>query len=267
MASIGHNELTWPITVCRHTVEKYTNLTNPTLHLSHIPQCTIQNRNVYISVLNGALWDMGQMHVGVWDRCIVGFMRLVLCDYRSQMSPVDLHLSVRGVGHYHLWDNLSYITYRSRCLLQLLMAWCHQATSCYLSQCWLRSVPLYGINRPQWVNMANHCLQSHSWRIDQSHKSHTAPVPYPTMLNSEQKCEHFCSEWCIVGYGTDACWGMGQMHYGIYEIGLFWISDYRSQMSPVDLHLSVSGVGHYHLWDNLSYITYRSRCLLELLIL
>ena len=31
------------------------------MHLSHIPQYTIQNRNVHISVLNGALWDMGQV--------------------------------------------------------------------------------------------------------------------------------------------------------------------------------------------------------------
>ena len=40
----------------------YTNFTNITVHLFHIPQCTIQNRNVHISVLNGALWDMEQMH-------------------------------------------------------------------------------------------------------------------------------------------------------------------------------------------------------------
>ena len=33
----------------------------PTMHLSHIPQCTIQNRNEHISVLNGALWDIGVM--------------------------------------------------------------------------------------------------------------------------------------------------------------------------------------------------------------
>ena len=31
------------------------------------------------------------------------------------------------------------------------MAWCHQATSYYLSQCWPRSMLLYGITRPQWV--------------------------------------------------------------------------------------------------------------------
>ena len=32
------------------------------------------------------------------------------------------------------------------------MAWCRQATSHYLSQCWPRSVSPYGIIRPQWVN-------------------------------------------------------------------------------------------------------------------
>ena len=30
-----------------------------------------------------------------------------------------------------------------------VMAWCHQASSHYLSQCWPRSMP-YGITRPQW---------------------------------------------------------------------------------------------------------------------
>ena len=32
-----------------------------------------------------------------------------------------------------------------------VMAWCHQAPSHYLNQCWARSLPLYGITRPQWV--------------------------------------------------------------------------------------------------------------------
>ena len=34
-----------------------------------------------------------------------------------------------------------------------VMAWCHQATSHYLSQCWHRSMPSYGITGPQWVNI------------------------------------------------------------------------------------------------------------------
>ena len=32
------------------------------------------------------------------------------------------------------------------------MAWCHQATSHYLNQCWPRSLPPYNVTRPQWVN-------------------------------------------------------------------------------------------------------------------
>ena len=33
-----------------------------------------------------------------------------------------------------------------------VMAWCRQTTSHYLSQCWPRSLPIYGVTRPQWVN-------------------------------------------------------------------------------------------------------------------
>ena len=37
------------------------------MHLSHILQYTIQKRNVNISVLNGELWDMGQVHCGICE--------------------------------------------------------------------------------------------------------------------------------------------------------------------------------------------------------
>ena len=37
-----------------------------------------------------------------------------------------------------------------------VMAWCCQATSHYLSQCWPRSMSQYGITRPQWVNISCH---------------------------------------------------------------------------------------------------------------
>ena len=40
--------------------------------------------------------------------------------------------------------------------------------------------------------------------IDLIHKSPNAPVPYPIMPHSEQKCAHFCPDWSIVGYGTGA---------------------------------------------------------------
>ena len=51
-----------------------------------------------------------------------------------------------------------------------VMAWCHQATSHYLSQCWPSSMSPHGVTRPQWVNaaflsdkLALLQLQLHSW--------------------------------------------------------------------------------------------------------
>ena len=38
-------------------------------------------------------------------------------------------------------------------LLQV-MAWCHQATSHYLNQCWPRFPTPYGVTRPQWAKCA-----------------------------------------------------------------------------------------------------------------
>ena len=35
-----------------------------------------------------------------------------------------------------------------------VMAWCRQAASHYLNQCWPRSLLPYGVTRPQWVNVS-----------------------------------------------------------------------------------------------------------------
>ena len=56
-----------------------TNLTNPTVHLSRIIKCTIQARLVHISVMNGALWDIGQVH---WGNCETG-----LFDHANCIEP------------------------------------------------------------------------------------------------------------------------------------------------------------------------------------
>ena len=61
------------------------------MHLSHIPQCTIQNRNVHISVLNGALCDMGQVHCGI---CKSGQLELEQVEHlRSEDTPRRLMIT------------------------------------------------------------------------------------------------------------------------------------------------------------------------------
>ena len=42
---------------------------------------------------------------------------------------------------------------KDKSTLVQVMAWCRQATSHYLSQCWPRSLSPYGVTRPQWVKM------------------------------------------------------------------------------------------------------------------
>ena len=57
-----HSKIYTAHTMLWFGTDQKTSFTNPTVSLFYVPQCTIQNRNVHISVLNGALWDMGQMH-------------------------------------------------------------------------------------------------------------------------------------------------------------------------------------------------------------
>ena len=49
-----------------------------------------------------------------------------------------------------IWMSLDFISGQST--LVQVMAWCHQATSHYLSQCWPRPLLPYDVTRPQWVN-------------------------------------------------------------------------------------------------------------------
>ena len=56
---------------------------------------------------------------------------------------------------YHLWNALKLMSLDftdDQSTLVQVMAWCHQVTSQYLSQCWPRSLSPYGVTRSQWVN-------------------------------------------------------------------------------------------------------------------
>ena len=57
------------------------------MHLFHIRQCSIQNRNVHIPVLNGAFWEMEQMHSGI---CEIGQLILVLKLTRNILAQPSL---------------------------------------------------------------------------------------------------------------------------------------------------------------------------------
>ena len=72
------------------------------------------------------------------------------------------------------WISLDFTDDKST--LVQVMAWCRQATSHYLSQCWPRSMSTYALTGPQWVNGVMSCSQctgvvywGHSWCTIVSH--------------------------------------------------------------------------------------------------
>ena len=64
------------------------------------------------------------------------------------------------------------LTYDKSTLVQV-MAWCRQATSHYLSQCWPRSLSPYGVTSPQWFmsiykkidSVIMHCTWAMPWDL------------------------------------------------------------------------------------------------------
>ena len=92
-------------------------------------------------------------------------------------------------------------------------------------------------------------------RIAEIHKYHNAPVPYPTMHHSEQKCAHFCSEWCIVGCGTVASWNLWDWSYYLKQL---WPRlPTRHPASRVKIMIGYSYVNEY-IYN--IYITERHIC-------
>ena len=81
------------------------------------------------------------------------------------------------------------ITHEKSALVKV-MAWCHQATSHYLVQCWLRSMSLYDVTWPQWVNRSLGTAPFIHWDImniyDLHHRadSRFAPSQWATSLQS-----------------------------------------------------------------------------------
>ena len=68
-------------------------------------------------------------------------------------------------------------------------------------------------NRKKTGLLSLEILSECQWAISRDiinliHKSQNAPVRYPTMLHSEQKCAHFYPEWSIMGYRTGAFWDL-----------------------------------------------------------
>ena len=91
-------------------------------------------------------------------------------EYNSKSVIFNLVLLI---GVFRSYDNALWWMPRDltddKSTLVQVMAWCRQATSHYLSQCWLSTLSPYGVARPQWVEvtckshvLVNASVTSHS---------------------------------------------------------------------------------------------------------
>ena len=77
--------------------------------------------------------------------CIYTFRATLSFQQWISLISIFCELTIRW-GPQHLTNHQS-------TLIQV-MAWCRQATSHYLSQCWPRSMSPYDVTRPQWVKIS-----------------------------------------------------------------------------------------------------------------
>ena len=119
------------------------------------------------------------------------------------------------------------------------MAWCRQATSHCLSQCWPRSLSPYGVIRPQWVNTArlygvgkyaNHQVTvayvcgtgttSIATRDRWRHRTQTIACKLKGVIMSRRLPSHYRSQcWLFVSWaiGKKLPWNLNQ------NTKLFWM--------------------------------------------
>ena len=73
------------------------------------------------------------------------------CDSKNVIFNIVLQIGIFRPSHDNVLLWMPQDLTDDKSTLVQVMAWCRQATSHYLSQCWPRSVSPYGITRPQWV--------------------------------------------------------------------------------------------------------------------
>ena len=101
------------------------------------------------------------------------------------------------------WMSL-YLTDDKSTLVQV-MNWCRQATSDYLSLCWLRSLSPYGVTRPQWVSIGTTAIHSKqgwcllSYRAPKTKTSRHTQSEFTSDLWWCFKFEHAKSLWKSLG--------------------------------------------------------------------
>ena len=83
-------------------------------------------------------------------------------NFKSAIFNLVLLIGIFRASYDNALRWMSWDLPENKSTLVQIIAWCRQARSHYLSQCWPRSVSPYGVTRAQWVNrvVGAVCLQN-----------------------------------------------------------------------------------------------------------
>ena len=129
-----------------------------------------------------------------------GFSYLLLPGDTAVNSKRNFLTRLSDWFHEYFLRNCSHVNYTEpigdKLTLVQVMAWCHQATSHYLSQCWPRSVLPYCVTRPQGFKFFLH-VYFHSFSVICSKKTNKKPQQNHNQLRCLRTLFHGKLNWII----------------------------------------------------------------------
>ena len=117
-------------------------------------------------------------------------MKFQTCNFQTDLSDWWLkHISCEIAL---IWMSPDFADDQST--LVQVMAWCRQAPSHYLNQCWPRSLPPYGVTRPQWVKNSVNDETDRTWITTVTVTDYTCVSVHDDVI----RWKHFPRHWPFV---------------------------------------------------------------------
>ena len=106
-----------------------------------------------------------QRYVAIWrNKATMNFNSLApgrpWCHFKTAIFNLVLLIGIFTLSKDNALRWMSWDITDDKSTLVQVMAWCHQAASNYMSQCWPSSMSPYGVTRPQLILMARVCYNS-----------------------------------------------------------------------------------------------------------
>ena len=207
--------------------------------------CLNQCWLIISGILSSLTWDQGfKIHKKFWKIYFTNVYSLAPgrpgCHFKAAIFNLVLLIGIFTSSNHNAHRRMPWDFTDDKSTLVQVKAWCLQATSHYLSQCWPSSMSPYGVTKPQWVkeSLQHHmahgviwgwCTYIHQWTAHLLHCKTiimTALQPYQSSLEASKPVQF---KAFISGYKTDVILSVSVLnihiwHFNINVLHGYWFS-------------------------------------------